>query len=214
MNIRAEKQRLREKIWNEMEAKGITLFPKPVHGRIPNFIGNEKAAENLRKLEIYKRARVIFVNPDAPQRKVRENALRDGKMVIMPVPRLKENFFLLLDPKKLKGKEREASTIKGAFKLGEKLRLEDLPMIDLKIQGSVAVDLSGNRLGKGGGYGDKECELLLKAGKVKKTAPLITLVHEIQVVEKVPREEHDFQVDYIITPERIIKIKPLSSKSR
>ena len=107
MNIRAEKQRLREKIWNEMEAKGITLFPRPVHRRIPNFIGNEKAAENLRKLEIYKRARVIFVNPDAPQRKVRENALRDGKMVIMPVPRLKENFFLLLDPKKLKGKERE-----------------------------------------------------------------------------------------------------------
>ena len=77
MDIKAEKQRLREKIWREIQERGIAKFPLPCWGRIPNFQGAEKAAENLRKLEEWKKAKVIFVSPDSPQRKVRENALKD-----------------------------------------------------------------------------------------------------------------------------------------
>jgi 5-formyltetrahydrofolate cyclo-ligase len=207
MDIKKEKQRIREKIWSRMEKEGIALFPKPIFGRIPSFIGMEKAAENLRKLEVYKNARVIFVNPDAPQRKIRENALKDNKIVIMPTPRLKQDFFLLLDPSRLKGKQREASTIKGAFSYGKKVKLDDLPKIDLKVQGSVAVASDGTRLGKGGGYGDKECGMLKKAGKTTEETPIVTTVHPIQIVERIPREEHDIMVNYVITPERIIKLR-------
>jgi 5-formyltetrahydrofolate cyclo-ligase len=203
--IKEEKQKIRERIWKLMEERNIATFPG-AYGRIPNFIGAEKAAEKLRELEVYKRAKVIFVNPDSPQRKIRENALKDGKVVIMPTPKLKEDYFLLLNPKELKGLEREASSIKGAFKYGKKVKLKDLPKIDLKIQGSVAVDLKGTRLGKGGGYGDKECAMLVQAGKSSKDTPLITTVHETQIVDYIPREEHDFCVDYIITPKRVIKI--------
>ena len=90
MDIKAEKQRLREKIWREMQERGIAKFPLPCWGRIPNFQGAEKAAENLRKLEEWRNAKVIFVSPDSPQRKVRENALKDGKILVMASPRLKE----------------------------------------------------------------------------------------------------------------------------
>ena len=105
MRIASRKQLLREKIWSEMERSGIAACPLPVRGRIPNFVGAEAAAQRLRGLEQWKRAGVVFVNPDSPQRKVRENVLKDGKILIMASPRLKKDF-ILIDPAKVEGKER------------------------------------------------------------------------------------------------------------
>uniref|UniRef100_A0A7J3X859 Uncharacterized protein n=1 Tax=Thermofilum pendens TaxID=2269 RepID=A0A7J3X859_THEPE len=48
-----------------------------------------------------------------------------------------------------------ASTIRGAFIFGEKI-LENVPAIDLKVAGSVAVDIYGGRVGEGGGFSDLE----------------------------------------------------------
>ena len=64
-------------------------------------------------------ARRIKCNPDAPQRAVRLAALRQGKTVVMAVPRLRaERCFLRLDPRELQGKLSQAATIKGASTLG------------------------------------------------------------------------------------------------
>jgi 5-formyltetrahydrofolate cyclo-ligase len=76
---RLKKQQLREKIWDEMGRSRIAVFPLPCRGRIPNFKGAEVAAERLRQLEVWKIAKVVFVSPYSPQRKVRENVLREGK---------------------------------------------------------------------------------------------------------------------------------------
>ena len=200
MDIKAEKQRLREKIWREMQERGIAKFP-PCWGRIPNFQGAEKAAENLRKLEEWRNAKAIFVSPDSPQRKVRENALKDGKILVMASPRLKKGF-LVIKPEKVKGKEAYASTIRGAFQFAE--QTQNFPKPDLVVTGSVAVDIHGNRLGKGGGYGDRELEIIRsRFGKV----PVATTVHDMQVVDFVPSEPHDQKIDIIVTPTRIIRVK-------
>ncbi|MEM1563092.1 MAG: 5-formyltetrahydrofolate cyclo-ligase [Candidatus Bathyarchaeia archaeon] len=200
--IAKEKQRLREKIWREMEKCGVATFPLPCWGRIPNFVGAEAAADKLRQLEEWKRAKVIFVNPDSPQRRVRENALKDGKTLIVASPRLKKGF-ILISPEKTRGKERFASTIKGAFRFGVQTR--DFPKPDLIVEGSVAVDLQGHRLGKGHGYGDTEIEVLEKMfGEI----PVATTVHDMQVVENVPFGEKDRKVSIIVTPTRIIRVVP------
>jgi len=199
-SIIEEKRRLRERIWQQMEQAGVAAFPLPCWGRIPNFVGAEKAAERLRKLKEWKNARVVFVNPDSPQRKVRENALKDGKILIMASPRLKRGF-LLVDPRKVRGKEHLASTIKGAFKYG--VTVQDFPKPDLIVEGSVAVDLEGHRLGKGQGYGDTEIEILKKRfGEI----PVATTVHDMQIVEKVPFDVKDEKVSIIVTPTRVIRI--------
>jgi len=198
--IRDKKQQLREKIWSEMERLGVATFPLPCKGRIPNFLGAEAAAEKLRWLEEWKKAKVIFVNPDSPQRKVRENALKDGKTLIMASPRLKKGL-ILINPADVKGKENLASTIKGAFKFG--VELQDFPKPDLIVEGSVAVDPQGHRLGKGHGYGDTEIEFLKrKFGQI----PVATTVHDMQIVEKVPFEEKDEKVSIIVTPTKTIRI--------
>ncbi|MEM2994427.1 MAG: 5-formyltetrahydrofolate cyclo-ligase [Candidatus Bathyarchaeia archaeon] len=200
MSVSSKKQLLREAVWREMERLGIAVFPLPCKGRIPNFVGANVAAEKLRQLEEWKKAKVVFVNPDSPQRKVRENALKDGKILVMASPKL-EKGFILLNPANVKGREGFASTIKGAFKFG--VLTQDFPKPDLIVEGSVAVDLGGHRLGKGGGYGDVEIALLKRRfGEI----PVATTVHDIQIVENVPFEEKDEKVSIIVTPTKIIHV--------
>lgn len=99
-----EKGQIRKQIWDLMEEKGVARFPRPVHGRIPNFEGAAQAAERLKELASWKEASVVKANPDSPQRPVRRLALEQGKVVYMAVPRLsEEKYFLELDPKRLKG---------------------------------------------------------------------------------------------------------------
>lgn len=200
LDVKEEKQRIRERIWKLMEEKGISTFPNPF-GRIPNFIGAEKATEKLRELKVWKEAKVISVSPDSPQRKVRELVLKENKVLIMPTPKLREGFLIL---ENLKGFEEKASTIKGAFKFGKKISAKELPNVNLIIVGSVAVTLDGIRLGKAGGYSDLEYVIMRKLKKVEESTPVITTVHEIQIVKELPREKNDVPVDFIVTPERVI----------
>jgi len=214
MDIKSEKNRIREYVWKLLTEKNVALFPKPVYGRIPNFIGAEKAAERIFGLKEWMRAEVVKVNPDSPQKHVRYRGLVEGKKVIMATPRLLHGF-LLLDPKTIpRDKYNYASTIRGAFIYGKKIRLEEIPRIDLVVTGSVAVDLSGARLGKGGGYAELEYGILRELGVVDDNVAVFTTVHDLQIVDKIPVEKHDLRVDFIATPTRLIRIEPRPEKPK
>lgn len=198
----SDKEKLREQIWNFLKEKGLT-HRETDFGRIPNFKGALKAANMLRNTPEWKVSRIIFSSPDQAQRKVREYALRDGKALIMASPKLKHGY-LYISPEDAFGQESRVSTIKGAFQVSK--TLSDFPTVDLVVEGSVAVDLSGGRLGKGGGYGDQEIEHLLGEDAITERTPIVSTVHEAQIVEKVPMEPHDRKINMIVTPERVIKI--------
>ena len=137
-----EKQMFRQRIWDLMERTNVASFPRHVHGRIPNFVGARRAAKRLASTEEFARARVVKVNPDSPQRPVRELAMRAGKLVLVPTPRLRGQFYLLdpsiVDPE-------YASSISGFTRVGERVDVESAPNIDLVVVGSVAVSPSGFR---------------------------------------------------------------------
>ena len=194
------------RVWRLIEERGIASFPRPVFHRIPNFVGAEKAAQNLKELPEYKTAKVVFCNPDSPQRPVRETALMDGKILVMATPKLRKGF-LLLDPSVIpRNRVFEASTIRGAFKHGRFVDPSEVK-VDLFVAGSVAVSLDGGRLGKGTGYSDKEYAILKNSGSLTPGITVVTTVHDAQIVEKIPREEWDVPVDVIITPTRVIRVK-------
>jgi len=189
------------RVWQLMKKKGIARFPKPIFHRMPNFVGAEKAAQKLRELPEYKVSEIAFCAPDSPQRPVREMTLKDGKTLVMATPRLKHGF-LIVAPETTAGKERVASTIKGAFKFGKETTT--FPGPDIIVTGSVAVDKDGNRLGKGHGYGDQEAKMIKeKFG----TVPVVTTIHDVQLVEYAPSTSHDEKVDIIVTPTKIIRTK-------
>jgi 5-formyltetrahydrofolate cyclo-ligase len=199
--IANRKQALRETIWRRMAEERIASFPLPSQGRIPNFTGSRAAASRLRTLAEYRAATCVFVNPDAAQLPVREFALRDGKQLVMATPKLRHGF-VLISPDAVRGREREAASIRGAFTYGRPITT--IPAVDLMVEGCVAVDLQGNRLGKGGGYGDREIRLVKQqCGDVR----VVTTCHPIQVVAAVPVGGNDERIDIIVTPARIYYLR-------
>jgi 5-formyltetrahydrofolate cyclo-ligase len=203
------KDQVRKGIWKAMDREGVSRFPG-AEGRIPNYAGAKLAAEKLAAHRLWKRARVIKVNPDSPQTHARRTALEEGKTLIMAVPRLRDPHpFRLLDPRKLSAKQlREAATIKGAMRHGRVVAEEEVPDIDFVLCGSVAVNLSGARIGKGGGYSDLEFGLLIEAGKIDEHTMVATTVHPIQIVrEHLMVTAHDLPVDMIATPRAVIEVE-------
>ena len=71
--------------------------------------------------------------------------------------------------------------------------------IDLVLVPGIAFDKEGHRIGYGFGYYDKFLKKVPKAVK-------IGLCFDFQVVDRIPREEHDVSVDFIVTEERVINI--------
>jgi 5-formyltetrahydrofolate cyclo-ligase len=203
------KDEVRKDVWKAMDRERVSRFPG-AEGRIPNFAGAKLAAEKLAGHRLWKRARVIKANPDSPQTHARRLALEEGKIVIMAVPRLRDvHPFRVLDPKKLpKQAVKEASTIKGALRHGRVAALDDLPEIDFVLCGSVAVNLSGARIGKGGGFSDLEYGILIDAGKIDDHTTIATTVHPIQVLRHhLLVTTHDLPVDLIATPRAVVEVE-------
>jgi 5-formyltetrahydrofolate cyclo-ligase len=206
--VKDGKQAIREWVWRLLEERGAARFPG-ARGRIPNFSGAETAAARLGEVAAWREARAIKANPDAPQLPVRARALREGKTVVMAVPRLREEAcFLLLDPHRLRVSPRNAASIRGAFLHGRAVRPEEVPPIDLVALGSVAVSRDGARLGKGGGYADLEYALGREFGFVSQATATLTTVHHLQIVaERIPMTDHDVPVDWIVTPEGVVETR-------
>ncbi len=201
-----DKAEIREKIWRILEEEGVALFPG-ANGRIPNFKGADKAARLLSTLPEWQKAKSIKANPDSPQRPVRYLALNSSKTLYMAVPRLREKkCFVKLDPSRIPLKKlHDASSIKGAFQYGDPVHPKEIPSIDLIVAGSVAVNRKGSRIGKGGGYSDLEYAIGREFGFVREDVVILTTVHPLQIVdEDLFETDHDFQIDFIITPDEII----------
>ena len=202
----SKKQDIRERVWQALEKAHVHRFPG-TRGRIPNFVGAERAADRLCELDVWKRAKVLKCNPDSPQRPVRLRALKEGKVVYMAVPRLRElECFIELDPSRLGKNVNQASSIEGAVRFGRSVLPEGMRQIDLIVCGTVAVNLEGARIGKGGGYSDLEYGLAREARLVGQRTPIVTTVHDVQVLdENLPVLPHDIPVDYVVTPTKVIQ---------
>ncbi len=204
-----DKQKLRKMIWGVLENNDLLRTYKPCFGRIPDFKGAYDAAWRLRKTLEWQNSETIFSSPDSALRDVRENVLLDGKVLVMATPKLK-NGYILLDPVKVSGNEKNASTIEGAFELGKKIM--NFPRIDLVVEGSLGVDLDGNRLGKGRGFADQEIAFLSQEGVIGEETPICSPVHPLQIVDHVPTEEHDEQINMVVTPEMVIRMDKITLK--
>src|ERR1044071_1309465 len=180
-----EKWRIRERVWEQLTTQRQAAFPFPVKGRIPNFKGAAQAADRLGELPEFERAKVVKVNPDSPQRPVRRLVLEQGKALLMPTPRLRGGF-VRVDPARIpKSAIAKASSIAGAFQVGEVIPLDQLPRIDLIVFGTVAVSERGSRVGKGEGYAELEYATLRQLGRVEEDVPIATTVNDIQVVDDI-----------------------------
>nr|KYP45973.1 Methenyltetrahydrofolate synthetase domain-containing protein [Cajanus cajan] len=200
---------IRKRIWDTMEARNFANNPRPVHHRIPNFVGASVAAQKMRELDVFQVAQCVKVNPDSPQKQVRFLTLSDGKKLLTPQPRLRTGFFSVLESNMLTlGTINEACTSVGVAKYGRPIGLDEKIKVDLIVIGSVAVDpRTGARLGKGEGFAELEYGMLRYMGAIDDSTPVVTSVHDCQLVDDIPIEKlliHDVPVDIICTPTQVI----------
>ncbi|KAI3877274.1 hypothetical protein MKX03_022049 [Papaver bracteatum] len=200
---------IRKRVWDMMEVENIAQNPRPVHHRIPNFVGAAAAAKKLSELEVFKTSECVKVNPDSPQKQVRFLTLSGEKKLLTPQPRLRTGFFSVLESSMLSlSTMGEACTSVGVAKYGKPIGLDEKLKVDLIVIGSVAVDpKTGARLGKGEGFAELEYAMLRYMGAIDDSTPVVTSIHDRQLVDDIPIEKlliHDVPVDIICTPTQVI----------
>jgi 5-formyltetrahydrofolate cyclo-ligase len=204
----------RSLVWTTLREEGAARFPFPVKGRIPNFAGAKDAAARLIEHPIFEGVTAIKCNPDSPQKYLREAALRRGITVYIPTPRLKGGF-MRLDPAAIAPEDyADASMLSRMEPHVQEVPLDEFPQVDLIVTGCVAVTRTGKRCGKGEGYSDLEAAILNELGL--EPVPIVTTVHDLQVVDDFPTDEHDIELTVIATPTELFEtgIEPKKSVLR
>lgn len=77
------------------------------------------------------------------------------------------------------------------------------------IIGSVVASRDGYRIGCGRGYNDLDIGLLIETGAISGSTIIVTLVHDVQVVDTLPAnlfQKQDAPIDMIVTPNEVIRV--------
>jgi 5-formyltetrahydrofolate cyclo-ligase len=167
-----------------------------------NFIitQSDNMGEVLYASPYYQQANIIMLflsMPDEPQMmNIIEHAWRLGKKVC--VPHMQEKFGIM-DAAIIKSQQ---GLVRGRFNLlvpdPTDLTLVDPKLIDLIIVPAVAYDDEGNRLGMGAGYYDR---FIPQAPN----ATCIGAIWSSQIIDKVPTDQYDRPVHYLLTEDAIIQ---------
>lgn len=203
-----KKADIREKMWHFMDKNQLSPIYSPF-GKIPNFKDTDAAGEQLTTLDVFKAATTVKVDPDKPLQSARFAALKAGKTLLVPTPRHRPGLLTKLTlPENCDDDTlTKCATRQGVAECSAHIELDDPIKIDLLVVGCVAVSPKGWRIGKGSGFSDLEYAMLVSNGAMSPSVPVVTVVHDSQVVD-LPEslfDIHDVAVDYIVTPTRVIK---------
>lgn len=151
--------------------------------------------KNLRKLDLYKKARSVFVfisyRSEVDTKGIIDDILADGKKLLVPL---------------VKGSEMIAVEVKGIDdlepnKMGilEPKDGEEVTEVDLTLTPGLAFDKAGYRLGYGGGYYDK---FFSKVDTIR-----MGIGYYDQFVESLVHEDYDKPLQYLVTDRGLIEFE-------
>ncbi len=160
-------------------------------------VKSKAAAELFLSSEIYKDCSCVMLymplGNETDTSDIIKKAFSDGKKVVFPVT--DENSGEITPC--IADENSEFS--KGAFSVYEPchVKVADIAEIDVIVVPGIAFDRSGSRIGFGKGCYDR---LLEKSSAVK-----IGFCYDFQICGRIPSDEFDIPMDYIITENEIIE---------
>jgi 5-formyltetrahydrofolate cyclo-ligase len=193
MNIPARKQALRQRIIAARDNLTPSLRAHLGLQIVPRLCG----------LAAYQSARTVlgYLNfgSELPSEQWVQQALRDGKQVLLPRVNKASKLLELFEIKDLFG-----DVAAGTYGIREPIlerckRFEALGEIDLILMPGVAFDRAGGRLGYGSGYFDK------LVAHLPRRSVLIAGAFAMQVVGEIPQENTDQKLDWLITENETIR---------
>lgn len=179
-----------------MDKKELRKKYTKVRADVEDKEGKDKLIrENLRQLDIYKKAKSVFVfisyKSEVDTRGIIEDILADRKKLLVPL---------------VKGSEMIAVEVKGIDdlepnKMGilEPKSGDEVTDVDLTITPGLAFDKDGYRLGYGGGYYDK---FFSKVDTIR-----MGIGYSDQYVESLVHEDYDKALEYLLTEEGLIEFE-------
>lgn len=163
---------------------------------------SREIANSLYETDHYKDAETIMAfisfGSEINTRYLIEHAIDEGKTVVIPVmvPETRElKISRILDYSELEIGHYNILTPKKEF-----LRFLEAETIDLVLVPGLIFAKDGYRIGYGGGYYDRFLS------KLNKDVPKLAIGFDMQLTDKVPTDEYDIPVDYILTEKQFIKI--------
>jgi len=163
---------------------------------------SEDTTDQVLLLHEYVRARGIacYVSKDTEvdTRVLIRSSLDKGKRVIIPVVK-KGDVELFFSEVKDLGKELAPGTFGILEPKPEFVRQVGLDAVDIMFVPGIAWDRDGYRLGWGRGYFDRA---------IQKLPPHVTtagLAFNLQLINRVPRDQFDVPVDMVVTESRVIR---------
>jgi len=93
----------------------------------------------------------------------------------------------------------------GSFGIDEPVEGDPIPFArhDVALTPLVAFDISGNRLGQGGGFYDRAI-----AATGSQRPVIIGVAHSFQQVDTVPSETWDMPLDAVVTEDHVLEFRP------
>jgi len=205
-------QEHRDRIWEVLTRVGKpdSRFHWDFSSFIADFEGNEQATARVLELPVWTRADRVFITPDNSTERLRREAIRAGKALLVTTYGIRRGF-LLVEPGTVPEAEISyAATLDGLDHYARPVTLTELrggEPLPLLITGGSAISTNGIRFGKGHGYFDLEWAMLSEIGLTDAASEVVDIVHDEQVVDEVlTGEPHDVAVDWIATPERLLHV--------
>lgn len=206
------KASVRERVWSDLRKVAVpdSRFHYDFGEFIADFEGGDEAVARLTSHRYYQNAKIIFIAPDNCIERLRLQALKDGKTVLMTTYSIKRGFWLL-DPTKIAPELYPyAAMLDGMEQLARPVSLDDiatLPSVDYLVTGTGAINHEGVRFGKGHGFFDVEWAILYTLGLITKDTPAAAVVHDCQLLdETLYPDTFDTVADVVFTPTRTIEV--------
>ena len=151
--------------------------------------------------ELYLNANNIFIymsfGKEIETKNIINKALKDKKKVYIPKIYKEDKSMRAIRLKSLAELKENSMGILEPIDDSDYINKEQL---DLILVPGVVFDLSGHRIGYGGGYYDRYLE------DIKAIRNKLVLAYDLQVIDFIDSEIHDIKFDYIITNTRFSEI--------
>jgi len=195
--VRRQKEDLRRRLAQEGVASAFEQAPE-VWG---------KAAENVRRLSPYQKARTVLVSPCRALMQVRLNVLADRKRLVVPTPGMQKGFLLFTPEAVPFARRHDIGRLLPPPPFAVKLPYGKplSPPVDCLVTDLLAVGRDGATLGEGQGHLDLQTAILQTLGWLAPDVAIVAVVLDDQILPSLPQEPADVRAHWIVTPQNRIQ---------
>lgn len=205
------KEKVRKQVWVQLRkvARPDSRFHWDFSEFIPDFENSETCTERICQTEDYKNARYLFVTPDNSLIPFRTRSLIDKKTLIVPTYGIGRGFVQVGPSDVPPGLVEFAATLDGMDRYARPypvFQTDPQNVPDLIVTGASVLNREGVRISQGPSFFDLEWLILDFLGLITEQTPVITAVHDCQIVDwHFDPLPFSIVTDLIITPTTILE---------